>query len=133
MAARRLPPPAASAYMWGRLKSPRETTVTTFEERQRGQEAKYQHDQELGFKVRNRRNKLFGLWLAGEHLGLDGDRASAYAKDVVMADFESPGDADMLGKVRADLTAAGKDVTDQALERRLKELDAEARRQVMAE
>ena len=107
--------------------------MTTFGERQRGHEAKHQHDQELGFKVRNRRNKLFGLWLAGEHLGLAGDHASGYAKDVVMADFDSPGDADMMGKVRADLTAAGKDVPDHALQRRLQECEAEARRQVMAE
>ena len=42
---------------------------------------------------------LFGLWLAGEHLGLAGDRASDYAKDVVMADFESPGDGDMLRRI----------------------------------
>ena len=107
--------------------------MTAFEDRQRGQEAKYQHEQELGFKVRNRRNKLFGLWLAGEHLGLSGDAAADYAKDVVMADFESPGDSDMIAKVRADLSKAGKDVTDHALTRRLDECAAEARRQVMAE
>jgi len=106
--------------------------MTAFEERQRGQEAKYQHEQELGFKIRNRRNKLFGLWLAGEHLGLAGDAAADYAKDVVMADFESPGDADMMRKVRADLEKAGKDVDDHGLQRRLEQCEAEARRQVMA-
>jgi hypothetical protein len=107
--------------------------MTAFEERQRGEEAKYQHEQELGFKVRNRRNKLFGLWAAQEHLGLSGEAAAAYAKDVVMADFEAPGDSDMMRKVRADLSKAGKDVTDHALNRRLEECAAEARRQVMAE
>ena len=106
--------------------------MTAFEDRQRGQEAKYQHDQELGFKVRNRRNKLFGLWLAAEHLGLAGDAAADYAKDVVMSDFESPGDEDMLGKVRADLAKASKDVPDSALQKRLEQCEAEARRQVMA-
>ena len=106
--------------------------MTAFEDRQRGQEAKYQHDQELGFKVRNRRNKLFGLWLAAEHLGLAGDAAADYAKDMVMSDFESPGDSDMLDKVRADLVKAGKDVPDLALQRRLEQCDVEARRQVMA-
>jgi hypothetical protein len=50
-----------------------------------------------------------------------------------MADFEAPGDADMLGKVKADLAAAGKDVSDQTLEKRLRECEAQARQQVMSE
>ena len=66
--------------------------MTMFKDRERGEETKYKHDLELGFKIRNRRNKLFGLWVAQEHLGLAGDAAAAYAKDVVMADFELPGD-----------------------------------------
>lgn len=107
--------------------------MTTFDERRRGEESKYQHEQDLGFKIRNRRNRLFGLWLAGEHLGIAGDAAAEYAKDVVMADFESPGDDDMLGKVRADLADAGKNVPDHVLERRLQECEVEARQQVMAE
>ena len=65
--------------------------MTTFDERERGEETKFKHDLELGFKIRNRRNKLFGLWVAQDHLGLTGDAAVSYAKDVVMADFELPG------------------------------------------
>ncbi len=107
--------------------------MSTFDERQRGEESRFRHEQELGFKIRNRRNKLFGLWIAQDHLGRGGDEAAAYAKDVVMADFEAPGDADMLGKVRADLAAAGKDVPDHALEKRLRECEAQARQQVMSE
>ena len=48
--------------------------MTTFDERERGEEGKFQHDQELAFKARNRRNKLFGLWIAQDHLGLSGER-----------------------------------------------------------
>lgn len=107
--------------------------MTTFDERLRGEEARYQHEQELGFKVRNRRNRLFGLWAAREQLGLSGDAAEEYAKAVVMADFEAAGDTDMMRKVRADLAQAGKDADERALERRLEECEAEARRQVMAE
>ena len=44
--------------------------MTTFDDRERGEESKFKHDLELGFKIRNRRNKLFGLWIAQEHLGL---------------------------------------------------------------
>jgi hypothetical protein len=107
--------------------------MTMFDDRERGEETKYKHDLELGFKIRNRRNKLFGLWVAQTYLGLSGDEAVAYAKDVVMADFELPGDDDMLGKVQADLEKAGQTVGGGELERQLKSLEAESRRQVMAE
>ena len=107
--------------------------MTTFNERERGEETRYKHDLELGFKIRNRRNKLFGLWVAQTYLGLSGDEAVSYAKDVVMADFELPGDHDMIGKVQADLANAGKTATDHHLEKELKALEAAARQQVMAE
>lgn len=107
--------------------------MTTFNERERGEETKYKHDLELGFKIRNRRNKLFGLWIAQDYLGLSGDEAAAYAKDVVMADFELPGDDDMLGKVKVDLEQAGKSATDHHLDKHLKEFETLARQQVMAE
>ena len=77
--------------------------MTTFDERERGEETKYKHDLELGFKIRNRRNKLFGLWVAQSSSGSSGDAATAYAKEVVMADFELPGDSDMIDKVKVDL------------------------------
>jgi hypothetical protein len=107
--------------------------MTTFDERERGEETKFKHDLELGFKVRNRRNKLFGLWIAQTYLGLSGEDAVNYAKDVVMADFELPGDDDMLGKVKVDLDAAGKSLSDHQLKKQVAELEAEARKQVMAE
>ncbi len=107
--------------------------MTTFDDRERGEETKFKHDLELGFKIRNRRNKLFGLWVAQDHLGLVGDAATAYAKDVVMADFELPGDSDMLAKVKDDLAKAGKSVSDHALTKQLQALESESRKQVMAE
>jgi hypothetical protein len=107
--------------------------MTTFEDRERGEETKFKHELELGFKIRNRRNKMFGLWVAQTHLGLAGEDAAAYAKDVVMADFELPGDNDMLAKVKADLDKAGKQVSDHQLKKHLGELEHEAKQQVMAE
>lgn len=107
--------------------------MTTFDERQKGEEHKFKHDEELRFKARNRRNRLFGQWIAETHLGLSGEAASAYAKDVVMADFEAPGDADMIGKVKADLAKAGHDLSDHLLTKHLHEFEAVAKKQVMAE
>ena len=66
--------------------------MTTFDEREKAFEKKFEHDQELQFKVNARRNKLLGLWAAGL-MGKSGADAEAYATEIVMADFEKPGDA----------------------------------------
>ena len=57
--------------------------TTTFDKREEGFEKKFAHDEELRFKATARRNKMLGLW-AAEKLGLSGDAANAYAKEVVM-------------------------------------------------
>ncbi len=80
--------------------------MSAFEDREKGYEAKFKHDQEFQFKATARRNKLLGLW-AAEKLGLSGNDAEAYAKEVVVADFEEPGDDDVLRKVAGDLEAKG--------------------------
>jgi hypothetical protein len=80
--------------------------MATFDEREKGFEAKYKRDQELQFKVNARRNRLLGQW-AADKLGLKGSEADAYAKSVVSADFERPGDGDVIQKVVKDLSAKG--------------------------
>jgi hypothetical protein len=92
--------------------------MSGFDERKDAFEKKFAHDEELRFKATARRNKLFGLWVA-EQLGKTGADADAYAKSVVLADFEEAGDADVLRKVQADLTAAGKQVADAELAKAL--------------
>jgi hypothetical protein len=103
--------------------------MSTFDEREKGFEAKYKHDQETRFKVTARRNKLLGLW-AAEQLGLSGAEAEAYAKTVVSADFEKPGDDDVLHKVLGDFKAKGVQMSEHALRRRLAELGDVAREQI---
>ena len=82
-----------------------------FKDREKGFESKFAHDQEMQFKIMNRRNKLLGLW-AADLLGKTGDAAAAYAKEVVAADFDEPGDEDVFRKVRKDLPAAKASDTD---------------------
>ena len=103
-----------------------------FEKRQKGFESKWAHDEELRFKVFARRNKLLGLWAAGE-LSLKGDAAEAYAKTVVAADFEKAGDEDVFDKVRADFTAKGVAVSDHMLRVKMNELIDVAKRQIEQE
>ncbi len=76
----------------------------SFEDRRKGFEGKWAHDAEKQFKIIARRNKLLGLWAAGE-LGKTGADAEAYAKEVVIADFDEPGEEDVYRKVRGDLDA----------------------------
>ena len=103
--------------------------MTTFDKRQEGFEKKFALDEEQKFKAEARRNKLLGLW-AAEQLGKSGDEAAAYAKDVVAADFEEAGDADVLRKVATDL--AGKGVTEQQVRAKMDQLMGEAVAQVKA-
>ncbi len=106
--------------------------MTTFDDRERHEETRFKHDQELLFKARNRGNKIFGLWIA-EQLGLTGEAAASYAKDVVMADFEMPGDDDIFTKVKADLAAKGTPVSDHILKKHLVECRELAAQQIKAE
>ena len=106
--------------------------MTGFDDRKRSEESRFKHDQELTFKARNRGNKIFGLWVA-ERLGLSREEASAYAKDVVMADFEMPGDDDIFTKVRADLAAKSIDISERILEKQLQECREIAAQQIKAE
>ena len=95
--------------------------MTTFDKREEGFEKKFAHDEELRFKANARRNKLLGLW-AAEKLGISGDAANVYAKEVVMADFEESGDDDVFRKVRKDLDAKGVTVSDPDLRRTMVDL-----------
>jgi hypothetical protein len=106
--------------------------MTTFDDREKAFEQKYKHDQELQFKVEVRRNKLLGLRVA-EMLDLKGDDAQAYAKEVVSADFEEPGDADLVRKVLADLEAKSVDMNEHRLRKKMDELTVVAKTQIMNE
>lgn len=101
--------------------------MTTFDKREEGFEKKFAHDEELQFKAMARRNKLLGLW-AAEKLGKSGADADAYAKEVVLADFEEPGDNDVVRKVAADLKPKG--IDEAAIRARMNELMALAVEQI---
>ncbi len=92
-------------------------------DRKRGFENKFAHDAELRFKAEARRNKLLGLWAADQMGRSDKD---AYAKEVVMADFEEAGDEDVFRKVRGDFDAADVTVDDMVIREKMVELMGQA-------
>ena len=106
--------------------------MTTFEDREKGFERKFAHDEELKFRATARRNRLIGLW-AAEKMGLTGDEAQAYAREVIKADLAEPGDEDVFRKVRADFDAKGVDQSDHQIRRIIGEMMAEAVRQIESE
>ena len=105
--------------------------MTTFDKREEGFEKKFAHDEELRFKANARRNKLLGLW-AAEKMSLSGPAADAYAKEVVVADFEEAGDDDVLRKVRKDLEAKGVAQSDQQIRQMMDALMVQAIEQIKA-
>ena len=106
--------------------------MTQFNDREKAFETKFQKDQELQFKVNARRNKLLGLW-AAEKLGIGGDDADAYAKEVVVSDFEAPGDDDVLKKVHGDLSNKGIDITEHAVRLEMDRLLVRAKSEIAEE
>ena len=105
--------------------------TTTFDKREEGFENQFVHDEELKFKAVARRNRMLGLW-AAQKLGLSGAQAEAYAKEVVMADFEEPGDHDVFRKIRRDFDAKGIAQSDHQIRRTMDELMAKAVAEVKA-
>jgi hypothetical protein len=108
-----------------------EKSMTTFDKREEGFEKQFAHDEELRFKAIARRNKMLGKW-AAERLGLSGAEAEAYAKEVVMADFEEAGDHDVFRKIRADFDAKGVKLSDEDIRQQMHALLAQAIAEVKA-
>lgn len=106
--------------------------MASFDDREKAFERKFEHDQELQFKVTARRNRLLGKWAAQE-LGLPEGEHDAYAKEVVMSDFEKPGDSDVVDKVLADFSAKGVEMNEHRLRKHMTELMDVARQQIMTE
>jgi hypothetical protein len=103
--------------------------MATFDDRKKGFEEKFRHDQELQFKVNARRNKLLGIW-AAQKMGLAGDAAESYAKEVVAADFQKPGEDDVIQKVLGDLNAKNVALTEAQLRDEYRRLLDTAKKQI---
>lgn len=103
--------------------------MTTFDNRENAFENKFARDEELRFKATARRNRLLGQWAAVK-LGLAGAAADEYAQAVVKADFDEPGDEDVVRKLTADFTAAGLAITEHEIRREMGDLLAAAVTQI---
>jgi hypothetical protein len=105
--------------------------MTTFDKREEAFEKQFALDEEQKFKAQARRNRLLGLW-AAEMLGKSGEDATAYAKEVIAAEFEEAHDAAVVRKVVGDLSAKGITISEQEIRSRMDELMLQAAAQVKA-
>ena len=106
--------------------------MARFEDREKGFERKFAHDEELKFKATARRNRLLGLW-AAEQMGITGDAAQAYAREVIKADLVEPGEEDVFRKIRGDFDAKGVSQSDHQIRRKMADLLGEAVGQIETE
>jgi hypothetical protein len=123
---------AAAVSLWQGIEVLSESwAMTTFDKREEAFEKKFAIDEEQRFKAVARRNRLLGLWVA-DRLGITGDAAAAYAKEVIASEFDGTGDSGVIGKVSGDLAAKGIALGEKELSAKMNELMAEAIVQVKA-
>jgi hypothetical protein len=103
-----------------------------FDERERSFEGKWVRDEAWRFKVHARRDKLLGLWAAGE-MGLTEMAAEAYAAEIVAADLAKAGEHDVFAKIRADFDRHGIALSDHLIRRKMEALLKLADEQIQAE
>ncbi|RSU70353.1 DUF1476 domain-containing protein [Sphingobium yanoikuyae] len=106
--------------------------MTMFDDRERGEEAKFVRDEDLRFRIQARRNRLLGEW-AAERMELSEAETDAYAATVVQADFEEVGDDDVVRKVLGDMLSAGIPVEEAEVRTALRSKELEARRLVTSQ
>lgn len=106
--------------------------MTSFDEREKGFERKFAHDEELLFKTNVLRNKMLGAWAAAK-LGKAGEEAVQYAKDVVLVDFEAEGDQDVIGKLLKDFYNAEINITEAEITTEMERLLPIAQKQIIGE
>lgn len=102
-------------------------------DRRKGKRHEHEHASrhEAEFRVTARRNRLLGMW-AAEVLGFAPEEREAYAKEVVVADLEMPGDEDVIRKVLSDFEKRGVALSRDDMIKRLNVFAAEARSQLEA-
>ncbi len=105
--------------------------MTSFDEREKSFERKFELDQEIAFKLKARRHKLIGLWAAGQ-LGLTGDAAEAYAHDLATVGLEHHGDDDTVARIASDFAAKGVAFDRTRVQLELDHSEREAKKQLGA-
>ena len=95
--------------------------MNSFDDRKKGFEGKFAHDEETLFKISAKRNKLLGEWVADKLKKTDKDKED-YILEVIKSDMLEPGDEDVFRKVKNDLSQAGFENIDEEIRNKMNEL-----------
>ena len=98
--------------------------MSSFDERKKGFEKKFAHDEELQFKINARKNKYLGEW-ASKILGLKDEKEKEYIQSVIKADFVEVGDEDVFRKLKEDLK--DHNISDEDIRSTMDKLNEKAR------
>lgn len=105
--------------------------MSEFDSREEAFERLFAVDEELAFKALARRNKLLALWLA-QLTGVAETDAKSYADALVASQVGSADAGDIFKLIQARLAAAGVEMSDNRIRRRIGEAAAQARAEIMA-
>ena len=98
--------------------------MSSFDEREKGFEKKFAHDEELQFKISARKNKYLGEW-ASKILGYKDEKEKEYIQSVIKADFAEAGDDDVFRKLKEDLK--DHNISDEQIRNIMDELNEKAK------
>ena len=98
--------------------------MSSFDERGKGFEKKFVHDEELQFKISARKNKYLGEW-ASKILGYKDEKEKEYIQSVIKADFAEAGDDDVFRKLKEDLK--DHNISDEQIKSKMDELNEKAK------
>ena len=98
-------------------------------EREESVEKKFQHDNEIQFKVKARRNRLFGHW-AGKQLELQGTELEGYAAKIVTHSIHNPTERSLIEKVFNDFQEKNITFTKHQIEKQLLYFQNDAQQEI---
>jgi len=104
--------------------------MTTFDNREHGFENKFAHDQETEFNIIARRNKLLGLWAAGQ-MNLSDENAKNYAAGLVEKTAQKDSAVCVLKTNEEDFTTAEVQIEKAQIEKEMETLLHTARDQII--
>ena len=103
--------------------------MSSFDDRKKGFEKKFAHDEETLFKINAKRNKLLGEWVADKLNKTDKDKEN-YILEVIKSDLAEPGDEDVFKKVKNDLSLGGFNDIDQEIREKMSEFMETAKKNI---
>lgn len=99
--------------------------MTGLDDRKKGQEGMYVHEEEVAFKTTIKRNNMFVEWVADQIGVAEGDREE-FKKPYGILDLSDTSAGALIQRAHDDMEAAGIDLSEHRLENVIKEMRAKA-------